>query len=532
MNTTPFFRIALALLLPLAQASAKTFKGTPKKDKLTGTPLQDLFIGRGGNDLIIGGEDVLSNGGTDTARGGPGNDTYQIFGDPGQFHIIEDKNAGNDWWIPAGRVGPRQVAQNVYKNSPWVKTTASGDQRVVLRLPAHVENLKSWVWNGAPDENEPTAIYLYTEIHGNDSANTLTSDDRNTAPDGWIRAAISNDRIYGYGGDDTFLYTQGRDEYHGGDGWDTLDLRLTRVSRLINAEPELLVDFAGKRLVYGAIRSGNWTGWESTFDGIESVILSEGVDHVRGSANGEYFVIDRGDRAGGDRIWAGDGNDTLVIRRDFAGHQHVFYYGETGFDLLDLSDFRLPVSIDLASSARQPLPTAEGANAQGLELMGIEGVYSGNKSDTLGGNSALTEVFRPGDGNDTIRGDNTPLAPYTNVDYIYFDTPLDPDHNVDTILDVKTGTDGSRSLEDILYLDTRIFRELLDTKPNGAAYLEAKRFRKLTARSTLDADDRILVDEAKGRIFYDPDGKGPKARKLFAKVTPGITVTASNFATY
>ena len=514
-------------------ASARIIKGTGKNDTLKGTPHKDIFRGLGGNDRIIGGEDILGIGGRDKAYGGKGNDTYEIFGDPGEFHIIEKPASGNDWWIPTGRVGGRQVGQNVYKPSPWFRKTASGDQRVILRLPENVENLSSRVWNGAPHENEPTIIHVYTELHGNDSNNILTSDDRDASKDGWVKAAISHDRIYGYAGDDTFRYGMGEDEYHGGDGWDTLDLRLAKVSALIDAEPEFLVDLSAGRLVHGAIRGGKWAGFKSTLDGIEAVTLSRGVDHARGSANGDYFFIDAGDRAGGDRIWAGAGNDTLVIRRDFAGHQHVFFYGETGFDTLDLSDFQVPVTIDLGSTARQPFPTPEGASAAGIELMAVEAIYSGPFADTLAGNSALTEIFRPGAGNDTIRGDNTPLAPYTNVDYIYFDTPLNAATNVDTILDVKTSPGGAQSLEDILYLDHRIFKTLVTGTPSGAAYLAAARFKRIGGGgSAVDADDRILADQDTGFIYYDADGSGPATPTLFAKVTPGITIAATNFATY
>lgn len=533
----PALRVAISMFAMLSvfpgAAVAKIIKGTARNDKLVGTAKPDVFYGEAGNDRIIGGESILETGGRDKAYGGRGNDIYEIFGDPGEFKIIEKRAAGNDWWIPTGHVGARTVTQNVSKPSPWFKKTASGDMRVILRLPNNVENLSSRVWNGAPSENAPTAVNVSTELHGNDAGNILTGDDRTPAKDGWVRAAISHDRIYGYGGDDTFRYGLGADEYFGGNGWDTLDLRLAKVSALANAEPEFLVDLAAGGMVYGVFRNGKWAGTRSKLAGIESVILSRGVDHVKGSANGDFLTIDRGDRAGGDRIWAGAGNDTLVIKRGFGGHQHVFYYGETGFDTLDLSDFQIPVTINLQSTDKQPIPNGDGGQWEGFQLMSVEAIYSGNQSDTLSGNSALTEIFRPGKGNDSIRGDNTPHAGYTNVDYIYFDTPLDPLHNVDTILDVKTETDNSRRLEDILYLDHRVFKNILSATPSGAAYLVEDRFKRIgSGGGMVDADDRILADQDSGFIYYDADGSGATPAVLFAKVTPGISVTAANFATY
>ena len=96
---------------------------------------------------------------------------------------------------------------------------------------------------------------------------------------------------------------------------------------------------------------------------------------------------------------------------------------------------------------------------------------------------------------------------------------------------MKTEVDQSRKLEDILYLDHRIFKNIVSGKPIGAAYLEPQRF-KLTNGGPVEPDDRIIVDPTTGEVFYDADGNGPKARTLFAKVTPGITVTANNFASY
>lgn len=526
--------VAIFLLVSISGASsAKTINGTSKNDKLKGTPKADVFYGQSGNDRMIGGESVLGIGGKDKADGGKGNDIYEIFGEPGEFKIIERKNSGNDTWIPMGFVGVRKDGGNLAKLSPWLKTTKSGDQRVLMRLPDHVENLNCRVWNGAASENTPTANHLFTELHGNDLNNTMTSDDRASVPDGWIHGTYSHDRIYGYGGDDTFRFGMGRDAYFGGEGWDTLDLRLAKVSVLINAEPEFFVNLPNKYMIYGAIRNNTWTGDQITLDSIECVILSRGVDHVKGTGNGDTFIMDRGDRAGGDKIWAGEGNDLFVVKRDFNGYQAVTYFGETGFDTLDLSDFQLPVTLDLGSVDSQPVPNPDGGTWLGFKVLSVEAVYSGIRDDVLSGHSAVTEIFRPGRGNDIIKGDNTIGALYTNVDYIYFDTPLDAVNNVDTILDVKTETDNSKRLEDILYLDHRIFKNILTSAPGGAAYLAAGRFKRIgTGGSAVDADDRILVDQELGEIYYDADGSGSLSPVLFAKFMPGINVGAANFATY
>ena len=50
--------------------------------------------------------------------------------------------------------------------------------------------------------------------------------------------------------------------------------------------------------------------------------------------------------------------------------------------------------------------------------------------------------------------------------------------------------------------------------------------------SAADASDRIVYDQAAGKIFYDADGTGAAAQILFATVTAGTPLTHADFIAY
>ena len=64
-------------------------------------------------------------------------------------------------------------------------------------------------------------------------------------------------------------------------------------------------------------------------------------------------------------------------------------------------------------------------------------------------------------------------------------------------------------------------------KQIGAGRLAAGAFHVGTSAG--NADDRIVYDQATGKIFYDADGSGAGAAILFATVTAGTTLTSADF---
>ena len=83
------------------------------------------------------------------------------------------------------------------------------------------------------------------------------------------------------------------------------------------------------------------------------------------------------------------------------------------------------------------------------------------------------------------------------------------------ILDFTGGTDK-------LVLDPGVFAAAGPTGPMATAAF-------FMGRRAHDADDRIIYNGANGKVMYDADGNGAGAAVTFARVTVGLTLTASDF---
>ena len=141
--------------------------------------------------------------------------------------------------------------------------------------------------------------------------------------------------------------------------------------------------------------------------------------------------------------------------------------------------------------------------------------HGGRGSDALTGASGDDSLFG-GHGKDALNGGEGTdlLSGGRGGDAFVFDTPLGAD-NVDTIRDFTPGVDK-------IMLEDAIFAAV---GPVGALAAEAF---NLGATAT-EADDRIIYDSATGDLAYDADGTGAIAAVVFARLSPGLAVTAGDF---
>ena len=145
----------------------------------------------------------------------------------------------------------------------------------------------------------------------------------------------------------------------------------------------------------------------------------------------------------------------------------------------------------------------------------IDGTAYGDRIEGFGGDDWIwgyggNDLLFGGTGNDILTGGG-------GADDFHFDSALNSASNVDRIADFQVGSDA-------ILLDRDIFTRVgLGTLSPGA-FVEGTR--------AFDAGDRILYDQDSGRIFYDADGSGAAAARLFAIVTPGTDLIASDFIGY
>jgi serralysin len=87
--------------------------------------------------------------------------------------------------------------------------------------------------------------------------------------------------------------------------------------------------------------------------------------------------------------------------------------------------------------------------------------------------------------------------------------------NVDVIFGFEHGVDK-------IALDDAIF-----TAIGGLGALNANAF--VVGSAAADASDRVIYNSLTGQLFYDADGTGAGAAIQFATLSPGLTITASDF---
>jgi len=176
------------------------------------------------------------------------------------------------------------------------------------------------------------------------------------------------------------------------------------------------------------------------------------------------------------------------------------------------------VSYALAAGAEvETLTTNANDGTAAIDLTGSDSAnfIAGNDGANLlrgaGGNDFLAagagiDWLDGGTGNDTLQGG-------VGIDAFAFTASLIAG-NADTILDFVGGTDK-------IMLDDAVFTGLsMGSLPAGAF---------VVGTAALDADDRIIYDQATGKLFFDADGNGAGAAIQFATLDTHPVISAGDF---
>lgn len=219
---------------------------------------------------------------------------------------------------------------------------------------------------------------------------------------------------------------------------------------------------------------------------------------------------------GNDTINGLAGNDTLN-----GGSGADSMSGGKGDDLYAVDNVGDKV-IELANSGTDHVVSSIthtlSAHVENLTLTGLRAIHgTGNNLDNrlLGNGSANSlngkggnDKLEGGQGHDTLSGGtgNDTLAGGAGLDKFVFDTALNADTNVDTILSFVAS-------DDTLRLDNDVFTTFAaDNVAIGANQFWAA----AGATQGHDASDRIIYDTSTGALYYDADGAGGNAAVRFA----------------
>lgn len=492
-----------------AKNYSDTIDGGAGGDFLYGQLGDDDIRGGTGNDQLFGGEgadilngdadnDLLDGGlGTDFLYGGSGNDTISggagfdiIFGGSGRDTVDYSASTGavtvnlQEFWKNSGGDAASDLITEMMTN------LSNGEDPSAILTSALFLSLMQTLGSTGTETgftlSIPDVILGVEGIVGSNFADTLTGD------------AASN-TLNGGGGDDVIDGGAGNDLMIGGVGDD-----------------HFFVDSARDRITETA--TGGFDSVDSsvsyTLSGHVETLTLTGTAAINATGNAQNNILNGNSAAnallggaGADRMNGFDGNDLYYV--DNVGDIVTETSASGGSDVV-----RTTINYTL------------GANLESLQIIGTAAVNgTGNSlANSLFGNAAANilsgllgnDSLIGGAGDDRLIGGagNDSLTGGAGLDRFVFDSALSASTNVDLISDFSVA-------DDTMVLVQSIFAGL------ATGTLSAAAFQLGTAAN--DAGDRIIYDQATGRVFYDADGLGGGAAIQFAKVAGGTALTNADF---
>jgi Ca2+-binding RTX toxin-like protein len=439
---------------------ADTIKGNNLANSILGKDGVDSIHGQAGADVIFGGlkgDKIWGEDDNDTIYGESDADT--IFGGNGEDYI--DGGAGNDKLYGKLTVADTNTDKDTIVGGAGVDTVFANDGNVV--------NIYD---GGTYDDNDTDGVYSSGDTLDNDDheagdtidlsriagkvnidldgetlkigTNTNSSQvyDFNivngSAQDDTIKGNQDTgmkDTLYGQGGDDTFIITNGSDHVVGGantaDDYDTNTgdwYSFADMYENSDTSDGLEADDTGITVIMNEIgqastASGVNVG-TSTFDQIENIIGSNGVDTITGNSGMNSILSG----TGADTIFGSDGRD---------------YYNAGGAnndaddDWLHFNNVSVTSGIEVELNNNLIVKDGFGTNEDNETALGFENIWATNEKDILTGNNVENTIYGR-DENDTIyaQGGSDTIYGGLNDDTIYGqdgDDELHGETNIDTV---------------------------------------------------------------------------------------------------
>jgi Ca2+-binding RTX toxin-like protein len=534
------------------------FIGTSAANHFQGLGGGDYFTGGGGNDTLDSGRDgdivygeagddtIIGGAGQDYLDGGSGNDTVVYAGSPDgvTIDLANGTARGGDGTGPVQIVGRGAAIRNDILSGFENAVGSSSDDHLIGNAEVNAlfgragddtltggegaDTLNGGAGNDTADYADVTSgvrLRLAGGISGRDTYVSIENlagsgaDDQLTGD----RAANTltgqggDDAIDGGGGDDTllgdFAYVGDAPPRPGlGTGYATLgpDAGNNSIATAFDISDNFTLAedpniFDSTSVLHTTVdATGNGQGGYYRIDLAEGTVITIDIDGIADPnvhdswvrlADSAGNIVAENDDGGGDPGSTSNRDSSLVHVIQETGTYYILEgsWSETALDngwaevVPEGSTYELNVSVEF------PPPPAQPGDA------GSDTLTGGRGNDLLDG----------GLGADTLTGGS-------GEDYFRFSTSLVHD-NVDWITDFEVA-------EDMILLNNLIFKGVGD---DGALGLGA--FYGSAAGVAHDADDRIIYNTGSGALSFDADGVKEEAAIQFARLSPKLDLSGSDF---
>lgn len=490
-------------------------------DEIYGYAGNDLIADGGGNNLLFGGggNDNLTTGdgvdaiyggiGDDFMSAGPGND--QMYGGAGNdfVWVLNGDGAtqgGSD--LASGGTGNDHMVLEEYGASTGAAVSGDGGtDQLEIRLsdfylngvldltPRFVDLSAMWRGGiGMVGGSTVKGIEIIRAIQGSSADDRVVIGTHYTASvNDLVNGVLVQNQINLNNGNDYFSGGNGEEHVGGGNGNDTL---------IGNGGNDFMSGGAGQNLLRGG------TGNDVLFGADQDDTIFGGSDADNMTGSGGNDILDGG--AGNDIMYGGMGDDRFILDTI-----HDITADDGGIDTIQ-ANFSYALTYWRANGVIENLIlTGNGnldgsGNALGNHLTGNKGAnaLSGlDGADTLSGGTG-DDSLTGGRGADTLIGGS-------GADSFVFDV-AEFGASRDRIFDFVSGTD-------VIVLNRTAFAAL---SGEAAGALDASLFGLGTTATT--TQQHLIYNSANGKLMYDADGLGGAAAQMIALLSGVPVLEASD----